>query len=158
MHVVRDRTCRHSLLERLRRNIENPTTPSKEACADMGDRLYHVPGGNIATYGTQKWDPKKARTSWDPDAAAGVLSPAEIVNRLRSSASLVASGCWMSSTHYDHACQTSGFWVPSEKLKGIRILVGTPSTLCTTDAWPISLRRALPSIRRASPLTICSAI
>ena len=113
--------ARAALLERLRRNIENSDDAEQEAVRELGDRLYHVPGGNIATYGTQKWDPKKARTSWDPDAAAGVLSPAEIVNRLRSS----AFGCFWLLDELDalrSRLQTSGFWVPSEKLKGIRIL------------------------------------
>ena len=113
--------ARAALLERLRRNIENSDDAEQEAVRALGDRLYHVPGGTIATYGTQKWDPKKARTSWDPDAAAGVLSPAEIVNRLRSS----AYGCFWLLDELDalkSRLQTSGFWVPSEKLKGIRIL------------------------------------
>ena len=105
-------------------NIENADDVEQQVVRALGDRLYHVPGGNIATYGTQKWDPKKARTSWDPDAAAGVLaSPAEKLSI--DCGSVAAFGCFWLLDELDalrSRLTTSGFWVPSEKLKCIRTL------------------------------------
>ena len=116
--------ARAALLERLRRNIENSDDAEQEAVRALGDQLYHVPRGTIATYGTQKWDPKKARTSWDPDAAAGVPEPGRNCQSI-AAPSLRLADCFWLLDELDalrSRLKTSGFWVPSEKLKGIRIL------------------------------------
>ena len=67
--------------------------------------------------------PEEGQDFLEPDPAAGVLSPAEIVDRFL--APRTAFGCFWLLDELDalrSRLKTSGFWVPSEKLKGIRIL------------------------------------
>jgi hypothetical protein len=116
---------RRSHFERLRRLIENEDTLDQERVHELGCRLFHDRTGPTATYGTRKWDQKKARASWEPEAARPDR-PAELVRRLCSS----ALGCFWLLEQWDslkeRLCSGPGFWVPPEKFKAVRLLRREP--------------------------------
>jgi hypothetical protein len=116
---------RRSHLERLRRLFENEDAVDQERVHEMGCRLVHDRTGPTATYGTRKWDSKKERASWEPDAA-GPDRPAELVKKLCGS----ALGCFWLLEQWDalkdRLQSGGGFWVPSDKFIGVRLLGREP--------------------------------
>jgi hypothetical protein len=122
---------RRSHLERLRRLFENEDTVDQERVHEMGCRLLHDRTGPTATYGTRKWDSKKDRASWEPEAA-GPDRPAELVRKLCSS----ALGCFWLLEQWDSlkdrlqpsssSSSGGGFWVPSHKFIACRLLGREP--------------------------------